>query len=149
MSLARETNQITAMKHNKEHDNAGSAGPQLVPVRFEFTHPTATTVCVAGTFNQWQPEAKTLHPGGGGRWLKETALTPGTYEYCLVVDGQWIPDPLAGETVPNAFGGRNSVLRVAGSREAAHLADAEHLPLKITNQQQERKRPHKPTPATK
>jgi hypothetical protein len=40
-------------------------------------------------------------------------LAPGTYEYCLVVDGQWMPDPLAKETVPNPFGGRNSVLKVA------------------------------------
>jgi 1,4-alpha-glucan branching enzyme len=121
------------MKHNKNHDNVRSAGPQLVPVRFEFTHPTATTVCVAGTFNHWQPEAKTLHPAGGGRWLKETALTPGTYEYCLVVDGRWIPDPLAKETVPNPFGGRNSILKVANSPEASHLANAEHLPLKNKN----------------
>jgi 1,4-alpha-glucan branching enzyme len=118
------------MKHNHNHDNARNAGSQLVPVRFEFTHPTATTVCVAGTFNHWQPEAKTLHPAGGGHWLKETALTPGTYEYCLVVDGQWMPDPLARETVPNPFGGRNSVLNVASLPEAAHLADAETLLLK-------------------
>jgi 1,4-alpha-glucan branching enzyme len=117
------------MKHNHNHDNVPNAGPALVPVRFEFTHPTATTVCVAGTFNHWQPEAKTLHPAGGGRWLKETALVPGIYEYCLVVDGQWMPDPLAKETVPNPFGGRNSVLTVASSPEAAHLADAETLPL--------------------
>ena len=34
------------MRHNHNHDNARNAGPQLVPVRFEFTHPTATTVCV-------------------------------------------------------------------------------------------------------
>jgi 1,4-alpha-glucan branching enzyme len=121
------------MKHNHKHDNARSAGPELVPVRFEFTHPTATSVCVAGTFNQWQPEAKTLHPAGGGCWHKETELPPGTYEYCLVVDGQWMPDPLAKETVLNPFGGRNSVLRVAGSPEAARLADAEMLPLKNAN----------------
>jgi len=112
------------MKHNKNHDNVPNPGAQLVPVRFEFTHPTATNVCVAGTFNHWQPEAKTLHPAGGGRWLKETALMPGTYEYCLVVDGQWMSDPLAKETVPNPFGGRNSVLQVAVPAEATHLADA-------------------------
>src|ERR1017187_6693095 len=82
---------LTDMKHNHNHDNVRNAGPELVSVRFEFIHPTATTVCVAGTFNQWQPEAKTLHPAGGGRWLKETALAPGSYEYCLVVDGQWMP----------------------------------------------------------
>ena len=123
------------MKHNHNHDNARSDGPQLVPVRFEFTHPTATTVCVAGTFNQWQPEAKTLHPLGGGRWLKETPLTPGTYEYCFVVDGQWIPDPLAKDYVPNPFGGRNSVLKVASLPEASHLAAAENLPRKNANKQ--------------
>ena len=104
-------------------------------VRFEFTHPTATTVCVAGTFNDWHAEAKPLHPVGDGRWVKETVLPPGTYEYRLVVDGQWIADPLAKETVPNPFGGRNSILKVANSLESAHLADAENLPLKNANEQ--------------
>ena len=118
------------MKHNKNHDNAPSTGPQLVPVHFEFIHPTAISVAVAGCFNHWKPEAKTLHPHGVGRWVKDTALPPGTYEYCLVVDGKWMPDPLARETVPNPFGGRNSVLNVASSPEAAHLADAEKLPMK-------------------
>src|ERR1039458_10262622 len=121
------------MKHNHKHDNARSAETQLVPVRFEFTHPTATIVSVAGNFNQWQPEAKTLHSSGVGHWWKETALAPGTYEYCFIVDGQWIPDPLARETVPNPFGGRNSILKVACSTEAAHRADAEQLPLKNAN----------------
>jgi 1,4-alpha-glucan branching enzyme len=110
-----------------------------MPVRFEFTHPTAKTVCVAGCFNHWQPEAKTLHSSGVGNWWKETKLAPGTYEYCLVVDGQWMPDPLARESVPNPFGGRNSILKVATSPAAAHLADAENLPLKNTNQTKTKK----------
>jgi 1,4-alpha-glucan branching enzyme len=120
------------MKHNHNHDNAPSS--QLVPVRFEFTHATAKIVCVAGTFNHWQPEAKTLHSSGVGHWWKETALAPGSYEYCFVVDGEWIPDPLARESVANPFGGRNSVLTVASSPAAAHLANAEILPLKNANQ---------------
>jgi len=122
------------MKHKKNHDNGRVAGPQLVPVRFEFIHPTAVTVCIAGTFNDWQPEAKPMHPTGDGRWLKETVLPPGIHEYCLVVDGQWIPDPLAKETLPNPFGGRNSILTVARSRAAAHLIDAEDLPLMNANE---------------
>ena len=121
------------MKHNHNHDNA--PGPQLVPVRFEFTHPTAKTVCVAGCFNNWQPEAKALHSSGVGNWWKETSLAPGTYEYCLVVDGQWMPDPHARESVPNPFGGRNSILTVAASLEAAHLADAANIPLKKETKQ--------------
>jgi len=116
------------MKHNHNHENARRIGPQLVPVRFEFKDPTATTVCVAGPFNHWQPEANALRSSGAGNWWKEMALEPGVYEYCLVVDGRWMPDPLASETVPNPFGGRNSILKVASSPEAAHLADAENLP---------------------
>jgi len=125
------------MKHNHNHDNA----PDLsqMPVRFEFTHPTARTVCVAGTFNNWRLEAKTLHSSGVGNWWKETAMAPGTYEYCFVVDGQWMPDPLAKKTVPNPYGGRNSILEVASSPEAAHLADAENLPLKNSNKQKTQK----------
>jgi hypothetical protein len=50
-------------------------------------------------------------------------------------DPQRMPDPLARESVPNPFGGRNSVLRVAGSPEAAHRADAANLPLENANNQ--------------
>ena len=121
------------MNQNKDCAKGKGGGPQLFPVRFESTHPAASSVCVAGCFNQWQPEAKSLHPSEGGRWLKETALPPGTYEYCLVVDGRWMPDPSARESVPNPFGGRNSLLRVIQSQEARHLADAENLPLKNPN----------------
>ena len=56
-----------------------------------------------------------MHAVGSGHWLKEAFLPPGDYEYCLVVDGQWMPDPLAPQTVPNPFGGKNSILNVASS----------------------------------
>jgi 1,4-alpha-glucan branching enzyme len=135
-SKVNRPDKLPTMKHNHNHDNAKSANPQLVPVHFEFTHPTASTVCVAGTFNQWQPEAKALHSAGDGHWLKETALAPGTYEYCLVVDGQWMPDPQARESVPNPFGGRNSILKVASSPEVAHLTAAENSPLTNVIKQQ-------------
>ena len=121
------------MKHNHNHDNASSPIPQLVPVRFEFTHPTAITVAVAGTFNAWHPTTKPMHSTGNGHWLKETVLAPGTYEYCLIVDGTWMPDPSAKDGVPNPFGGRNSLLQVPESAGAAHFADAQNLPLKNTN----------------
>jgi len=112
---------------------------QMELVHFHFTHPTATTVCVAGTFNRWEPESKPMEPLGNGRWQKDAALSPGTYEYCLVVDGRWMPDPLAKETVPNPFGGRNSILTVAISPEAAHLANAASFPLKNAIKQKTRK----------
>jgi len=117
------------MKHKKKRSGDLSARPRLVPVRFEIIQPAATAVCVAGTFNNWLPQANALHPVGNGRWLEETALAPGIYEYCLVVDGLWISDPLAKETVPNPFGGRNSLLTVASPLDVAHLVEAEQASL--------------------
>ena len=100
------------MKRNTTNNaNAGGSAPPTV--HLGFTHTTAAIVCVAGTFNDWRPEASPMVAMGDGRWMKELTLPPGTYEYCLVVDGAWMPDPLAGETVPNPFGGLNSVLKVA------------------------------------
>lgn len=122
------------MKHNPGRHHDRNNGAQLVPVRFEYSHPTAITVAVAGSFNDWHPTTKAMHPLGSGYWLEETALPPGTYEYCLVVDGQWLPDPSARESVSNPFGGRNSILQVASSPEAAHRADATNFPLNDKNQ---------------
>jgi len=82
-------------------------------IHFEFTCPTAELVAIAGTFNEWRPNATPMIALGQGRWAKELALPPGTYEYCVVVDGAFLPDPLTQETVPNPFGGVNSVVRVS------------------------------------
>lgn len=99
------------MKKNGKHTN-GNGAPGRSSVRVEFTHPTAEEVAIAGTFNDWSPNATQMVPMGDGRWIKEIVLPPGTYEYRLVVDGEWISDPLAKEKVPNPFGGENSVLSV-------------------------------------
>jgi 1,4-alpha-glucan branching enzyme len=116
----------TFMKHSKHHDQPRGTQPHLETVRFEFTHPTATTVSVAGSFNKWDCQAKPLHRMPDGTWLKETTLPPGTYEYCLVVDGQWMADPRAGGSVPNPYGGRNSLLVVSDPSGASPRAGAEH-----------------------
>lgn len=81
-------------------------------IRLEFASTQACEVCVAGSFNDWQPAATPMIALGNGRWLKELALPPGRYEYRLVVDGQWIDDPLAKEFVPNPHGSRNGVIVV-------------------------------------
>ena len=97
--------------------NAKGGGPALEPIRFEFTHPAASTVCVAGTFNGWHPEATPMVPSGDGHWLKELVLTCGTNEYCLVVDGKWLADSLARKMIPDLLGGRNSALKLSSAPE--------------------------------
>ncbi len=43
-------------------------------------------------------------------WKATVALPPGRYEYRFVVDGQWISDPNAKESVGNSFGSTNAVV---------------------------------------
>ena len=81
-------------------------------IHLELTDPSAHKVCVAGTFNNWNPEAGEMDKMTGGKWAKDLMLTPGTYEYRLIVDGKWIPDPNARHAVMNPFGERNSLLTV-------------------------------------
>jgi 1,4-alpha-glucan branching enzyme len=95
------------MKKNKRTTNGN-----LQRVHFEFNYSAAESVFIAGTFNDWRPHATPMIPLDQGRWAKDLTLPPGHYEYCLVVDGQWKPDPQAAETVPNPFGGVNSIRRV-------------------------------------
>jgi hypothetical protein len=56
---------IKAMKHNHYSERACGAGRIVVPIRFEFTRPRAVSICIAGTFDEWTPEAQALHPTGG------------------------------------------------------------------------------------
>ncbi len=99
------------MKKNKNNKSNGKGSASHL-VRIEFTHPAAKAVCLAGTFNDWRPASTPMIALEEGRWAKELALAPGRYEYLLVVDEQWMMDPLARETAPNPFGGVNSVLTV-------------------------------------
>jgi Glycogen recognition site of AMP-activated protein kinase len=86
--------------------------PQSQVVHFEFQHAGARSVCLAGSFNNWQPEGTAMAAVGSGKWAKDLPLLPGTYEYRLVVDGQWMEDPQAKKSAPNPFGTWNSVLMV-------------------------------------
>ena len=99
------------MKKNGANKTNGAKSTSR-PVHLRFNHPGATAVCVAGTFNDWRPEATPMIPCENGSWRKDLILPPGTYEYRLVVDGQWMPDPQAADNVPNPFDGMNSVLKV-------------------------------------
>lgn len=92
------------------------ASTETVYVRFVLYAPTANQVTVAGTFNQWDPQASPLsRVDGNGVWTVTLPLTAGQHQYAFVIDGkQWIPDPAA-PAVDDGFGRRNSVLAVGAS----------------------------------
>lgn len=79
-------------------------------VRVTFTQPGATTVAIAGEWNQWSPEP--LAPAGRGRWTGLLPMSPGVYRFSLVIDGEewWVPEGIP--TVSDGFGGSVGLLVV-------------------------------------
>lgn len=82
-------------------------------VTFRYQDSEATSVAVAGTFNEWQSDAFMLKKAKSGVWSGTKMLAPGRYEYRLVLDGgRWIEDPTASAQAINEFGAQNSVIVV-------------------------------------
>lgn len=70
-------------------------------------------VSIAGTFNQWSTESHVLRRNDElGVFELCVAITPGTHQYRLVVDGQWTADPHNPRAELNPFGELNSVITV-------------------------------------
>ena len=81
--------------------------------QLKLVKPDAKSVCVAGSFNEWNPARTPLTRINDDTWIGELDGISGRHEYLFVVDGQWLPDPNAKESVQNPFGGRNSVLVIS------------------------------------
>jgi 1,4-alpha-glucan branching enzyme len=50
-------------------------------VQLEYVDLNARMVFVAGTFNEWRPDATEMVAMGAGRWWKELMLPPGEHQY--------------------------------------------------------------------
>ena len=67
-----------------------TAAPKKVTVVFEANCPLATTVSVAGSFNNWAIDKDMLKKDKKtGLWVGKVALDAGQYEYKFVCDGQY------------------------------------------------------------
>jgi hypothetical protein len=95
----------------KKSSKKSAPARQRVPLKYFFPH--ASTLCLAGSFNEWNEAGISLHPVGEGYWAIDLELAPGRHEFRLIVDGTWIDVPDAVEQVENPFGSRNAVLLVA------------------------------------
>ncbi|QYK49728.1 MAG: AAA family ATPase [Phycisphaeraceae bacterium] len=83
-----------------------------------FIQPTTVgrRVIVSGDFNNWSDSEVVLA-------LDETRdvlaarveLPPGVWQYRLIIDGRWTPDPYNPHAAPNPFGELNSIVVVQGT----------------------------------
>lgn len=72
----------------------------------------ANEVRATGDFTGWSQEGLRLKRRKDGAWSTTLQLTPGSYEYRLVVDGEWGNNPGAAHRSGNPFGSENDVLVV-------------------------------------
>jgi 1,4-alpha-glucan branching enzyme len=86
--------------------------PHEKRVEFVLDMPQARSAAVAGSFNNWNPRQTPMRKAADNVWKTTVALGPGRHQYRFVVDGQWLSDPKAKESLPNSFGSTNSVLVV-------------------------------------
>ncbi|MBR0457648.1 MAG: glycogen-binding domain-containing protein [Victivallales bacterium] len=82
-------------------------------VVFTVKAPATSKVCLAGSFNDWNPEKKVLKYN---KELQEFSgflyLMPGKYEYKFVVDGVWRLDEANPNYVANDMNSMNSIVEV-------------------------------------
>ncbi len=112
----------------KPFEFVGMDGDKVL-VKFVFDSPSATTVWLAGQFNNWAngenvPKYPDVSLSQGavidmkkdsktGYWTVTIPLAPGRYQYKYVLDAGrvWQPDPNT-EHVDDGFGGYNSIIVV-------------------------------------
>ena len=104
----------TAEQKGAAPQTAGSATASAagVKVTFVLLDLGAKQVSLSGDFNGWSKDAAPMTREESGYWKTTLTLAPGRYEYKFVVDGEWIPDPLARDNVWNQHGTLNSVIEV-------------------------------------
>jgi 1,4-alpha-glucan branching enzyme len=92
------------------------APPAMTPagVRFMLARAEASSVAVAGSFNQWSVSSHPLvRAKAAGLWTIVVALPPGEHAFMYVVDGkEWVSPPLAEDYVDDGFGAKNGIVVV-------------------------------------
>ncbi len=99
----------------------------MINWQIKYQPPTAGKhqVGVAADFTDWKIVPLRLKDG---IYQKEFDLPPGIYQYKLIVDGVWMPDPSSGETTPDPFGGLNTVLILVEEPQAPLLREMIYAP---------------------
>jgi 1,4-alpha-glucan branching enzyme len=87
-------------------------------ILFSVVAPRAKDVQLVGDFTEWleSPIMMDRMKPRSRTFAAAVRLDPGTYEYKFIVDGEWMEDPNADQSVPNEYGTRNSVKVVEKAR---------------------------------
>jgi 5'-AMP-activated protein kinase regulatory beta subunit len=88
-----------------------TSNPGYYDITWGYYDEEAESVACGGTFNNWDPIIMFKNPQLRGEWGIRYTLPPGTYEYKLIIDGEWQNDPY-NYTIETESGNRNNVFTV-------------------------------------
>ena len=111
-SMVKEKQAVSPAALGQCPPSATKTVPEGKLVKFVFSAIRANSISVAGTFNNWTPGVLELRKDLVGIWRGSLRLKPGTYQYRYCVDGKWVNDPCARNTVLYEFGTYYTVLEV-------------------------------------
>lgn len=100
-------------------------GVHVTPEGVHFIQPLAVgeRVAVSGDFNGWSDTEVVLQlDESRGVLHARVQLPPGLWQYRLIIDGRWTPDPYNPHCIPNPFGDLNSVVVVPEGTPKSPLA---------------------------
>ena len=82
---------------------------------FVLDAPTAKSVYITGSFNDWSlDESCRMQMEDGGLWKVQLPLQAGVHKYQFIIDGRWQEDPSNPMQERNSFGDINSLIEVKG-----------------------------------
>lgn len=83
-------------------------------VSFELQAGQGRTICLAGSFNDWEPDNSRMNYNSVKKCYQSTLeLAPGYYEYKFVINGEWVLDEANPNFAANDFGTLNSVVIIS------------------------------------
>lgn len=86
--------------------------PSAEGVIFRCKFENASSVTLAGDFNNWSAMGTPMSQTRPGEFVATLPLRPGRYRYRLIVDGRWVTDPFNKYVEANSFGELNNIVEV-------------------------------------
>lgn len=80
-------------------------------VTFSIEAAPESSVFVAGSFNEWNPDKNQLKKQKSGKFSARFSVPKGQHEFKYVIDGNWVTDESA-EVVWNDQGSQNNLINV-------------------------------------
>ncbi len=117
--VAKETPAVIPLSERMQELIRKEVPEMMAQTAFSLEAPSAQSVYVTGSFNDWSLDESCRMKNEGGRWSVALPLKSGVYKYQFIVDGKWQEDPSNPMKERNSFGDINSLIEVRADGQLA------------------------------